>query len=633
MREYGIGQPVPRVEDRKLLQGLGSYTDDRLVAGAAHMYVVRSPHAAAKLLNIDTTKSMSMPGVLQVLTANDATADNLGKFTCSVKRKQRNGSSMLEPDFPILVSESINMVGAPIAIVVAETLNNAMDAAENIEIEYEILPSITNTGAALNSGAAQVWSNVENNESFYFKIGDESEVDKAFSEASHITSLELVISRVSANTIEPRGAIGFYDRGTERYTLYAGMQSPHRVRTELAINVLKIPESHLRVISPDMGGGFGMRGLPFAEHALVLWASKRVGRPVRWIATRTESLASDAHARDNVTKAGLAIDKEGKFLGIKVSTKANLGGYLNYFGPHSPTNNLGGLSGVYTTPHIFAEVSGLYTHTSPTAPYRGAGRPEASYVLERLIEVAANELGYDPVDLRIRNMISKDSLPYNTGFVFTYDTGEFETVLDKAIEAADYENIAKRKSDSQLKGKLLGIGFASVIEIAGGPHPKPMEESATIRFESDGGLTLALGTHSHGQGHETVFRQIISEILGLEFSQINLIYGDTDIIPHGKGTFGSRSIVVGGTAIKSAADKIIKKASKIAAHLLETSEEDISFFGGSFIVDGTDRSLHLIDIAKASFKIDMLPQNIEIGLNETAITIPQGLVDSSPSVT
>ena len=624
MREYGIGQSVPRVEDRRLLTGLGRFTDDRQVAGQAHMAVVRSPHAAARVAVINSIAAADMPGVLTILTADDADADGLGGLTCGVKRRQRDGKPMAEPPFPILAHDAVNMVGIPVAIVVAERLDQALDAAETIDVEYEVLPAATNTARALNPGVAQVWKEVPNNESFYFTLGDQAAVDDACAAAAHVVELEFAVSRVSANTMEPRGAIGFYDPSDERYTLYAGMQTPHRLRGELATNVLRIPEARLRIISPDMGGGFGMRGAPFAEHALVLWAARRVGRPVRWVATRSEALATDYHARDNVSSAGLALDSDGKFLGLRISTKANLGGYLSIAGPHSPTNNLGGLSGVYTTPYIFAEVRGAYTHTSPTAAYRGAGRPEASYAVERLIDEAAAELGLDPVELRRRNLIPQDALPYDTGFVFTYDTGEFEVVMDKAVEAADRAGFSARQAAALEQGKLRGLGMACVIEIAGGPLPVPNEESAAIHFESDGGVTVAMGTHSHGQGHETAFRQIASELLGLDFDQISIAYGDTDVVHHGKGTFGSRSISVGGVALQRAAEKIIDKAQRIAAHLLETAEADIRFDDGHFVVEGTDRSITLTDVAKAAYSAARLPTGMEIGLAENAIVLPPG---------
>ena len=624
MREYGIGQSVPRVEDRRLLTGLGRYTDDRKVAGAAHMAVVRSPHAAARVTAIDSAAAAAMPGVLAVLTGADADADGLGTLSCSVKRRQRDGQPMVEPPFPILARDAVNLVGVPVAIVVAERLDQALDAAEAVDVEYDLRPAATDTGSALDPGAARVWPEVANNESFYFTLGDQAAVEDTFAVAAHVVKLEYIVSRVSANTMEPRAAIGFYDRADERYTLYAGMQSPHRVRSELARSVLRVPEARLRIISPDMGGGFGMRGAPFAEHALVLWAARRLGRPVRWVATRSEALATDYHARDNVSTGALALDADGKFLALRVSTIGNLGGYLSFAGPHSPTNNLGGLSGVYTTPHIFAEVRGAYTHTSPTTAYRGAGRPEASYAVERLIDVAADELGIDPVELRRRNLIPRDALPYDTGFVFTYDTGDFETVMDRAIEAADRAGFEARRTAANDQGRLRGLGMACVIEIAGGPLPVPNEESAAIRFDTDGGASVAMGTHSHGQGHETAFRQIASELLGLEFDQIAIVYGDTDVVPHGKGTFGSRSISVGGAALQRAAEKIIDKAQRIAAHLLETAEADIRFDDGQFIVEGTDRSISLVEVAKAAYAPARMPADLEIGLAESAIVLPPG---------
>ena len=624
MREYGIGQSVPRVEDRRLLTGLGHYTDDRKVAGAAHMAVVRSPHGAARITAIDVAAAAGMPGVLAVLTGADVEADGLGTLSCSVKRRQRDGQPMVEPPFPILANGAVNMVGVPVAIVVAEQLEQALDAAEAVDVDYAVLPAATDTGAALDPGVPQVWDDVANNECFYFTLGDRTAVEDAFAAAAHVVELDFVITRVSANTMEPRGAIGFYDPSDERYTLYAGMQSPHRIRSELARSVFRIPEARLRIISPDMGGGFGMRGAPFAEHALVLWAARRLGRPVRWVATRSEALATDYHARDNVSSAALALDGEGKFLGLRVSTIGNLGGYLSFAGPHSPTNNLGGLSGVYTTPHIFAEVRGAYTHTSPTTAYRGAGRPEASYAVERLIDVAARDLGFDPVELRRRNLIPNDALPYDTGFVFTYDTGDFETVMDMAVAAADRAGFEARRAAAHERGKLRGLGMACVIEIAGGPLPIPNEESAAIRFESDGGVTVAMGTHSHGQGHETAFRQIASELLGLEFAQISIVYGDTDVVPHGKGTFGSRSISVGGAALQRASEKIIDRARQIAAHLLETAEADIRFDDGAFLVEGTDRSISLTEVAKAAYLPARLPAGMEIGLAESAIVLPPG---------
>jgi len=624
MREYGIGQSVPRVEDRRLLTGKGNYTDDRAVPGAAHMAILRSPHAAAAITAINTAEAAAMPGVIEILTAAELNADGIGGLAVSVKRKQRDGSPMVEPPYPLLADGEVHLVGQAVAAVIAETRAQAMDAAEAIDVTYEARPVITETGHARDAGAAQVWKQVPDNESFLFELGDREKTDAAFAAAPHVVSLDFVISRVATNTMEPRAAIGFFDPLEERYTLYAGVQSPHRLRSDLCANVLKVPEGKLRVISPDMGGGFGMRGSPFAEHGLVLWAAKRTGRPVRWTAVRSEALASDYHARDNVSRTELALDENGRFLAFRIRTDASMGGFLANSGPHSPTNNLGGLAGTYTTPHIHAEVHGVYTHTSPTATYRGAGRPEASYAIERTIDVAARELGIDPVELRRRNLIPPEALPYDTGFVFTYDSGDFEKCLDRAVEAADYAGFEARRAEAATQGKLRGIGIASVIEIAGGPLPLPNEESASIRFDADGGASVLMGTHSHGQGHETAFRQIASEKLGIPFDSIRVLYGDTELVHHGKGTFGSRSISVGGAALLRASEKIIDRARKIAAHLMEAAEADITFDNGTFTVSGTDRTITLPEVAKASYQAARMPRELEMGLNESAIILPPG---------
>ena len=624
MREYGIGQSVPRVEDRRLLTGTGRYTDDRKVPNAAYMAIVRSPHAAARIRGIDTSVAAAMPGVVAVLTGADAEADGLGSLTCNVKRLQADGSPMVEPPHTVLETRNVNHVGRAIAIVIADTLAGALDAAEAVEVDYEVLASVSQTGQALREGVAQVWEDVPANESFVFKRGDRDAVDRAFASAAHTVALDYVISRVAVNTMEPRAAIGFYDPFDDKYTLYAGVQSPHRLRGELANNILHVPEGRVRVISPDMGGGFGMRGTPFVEHALVLWAAKRTSRPVRWTATRSEAIATDYHARDNIGRSELALDENGKFLAMRIRTECSLGGYLSLSGPHSPTNNLGGLSGTYTTPAIYAEVHGVYNHTNPTASYRGAGRPEASYALERLIDCAAYDLGIDPVELRRRNLIPAASMPYDTGFIFTYDSGDFEAAMDKALEAADWQGFPARRDEAARRGKLRGIGVASVIEIAGGPLPVPNEESAEIRFAPDGTATIMMGTHSHGQGHETAFRQLTQELLGLEFEDMTVIYGDTETIGHGKGTFGSRSICVGGAALKRASEKIIERGKQIAAHMLEAAEADIVFDDGEFAVSGTDRKVTLKEVAKVSYAAAQLPSGMELGLDETAIVLPPG---------
>lgn len=624
MREYGIGQSVPRVEDARLLTGKGNYTDDRQVPGAAHMAILRSPHAAARITGIDASRAETMPGVVAVLTPRELAADGIGGLSVNVKRKQRDGSPMVEPPYPLLADGEVHLVGQAVAAVIAETYAQAVDATEAIDVDYETVPVITETHRARQPGTAQVWDSVPENESFVFSLGDREATDAAFARAAHVTELDFTITRVATNTMEVRAAIGFYDPLEERYTLYAGVQSPHRMRSELTRNVFGIPEGKLRIISPDMGGGFGMRGSTFAEHGLVLWAARRTGRAVRFAATRSEALATDYHARDNVSRAALALDEDGMFLAFRISTDAALGGFLSNAGPHSPTNNLGGLSGVYMTPHVHAEARGVYTHTSPTATYRGAGRPEASYAIERTIDVAAAELGIDPVELRRRNMIPPDALPWDTGFVFTYDSGDFEGCLDRVVAAADRAGFEDRRAEAAGRGKLRGLGIASVIEIAGGPLPIPNEESAAVRFDTDGGISVLMGTHSHGQGHETAFAQIASEKLGVPFDSIRILYGDTDLVHHGKGTFGSRSISVGGAALLRASEKIIDRARHIAAHLLEASVADIDFDDGVFTVSGTDRQITLVEVGKASYQAAKMPRELELGLAESAIILPPG---------
>ena len=422
--------------------------------------------------------------------------------------------------------------------------------------------------------------------------------------------------------MEPRNAVGLYDPIEDRFTLHAGVQSPHNIRSSLADHLLKIPASHLRAVSPDVGGAFGMKGSPYPEHGLVLWAAKRVGRPVRWTATRGESFMSDFHARDNVSTVELALDADGIFLALRIHTQANLGAYLGFNTPHSSTNNLGGLAGVYRTPAIHAEVTGLFTNTPPNAPYRGAGRPEATYALEQVIDVAAREMGIDRVSLRRRNMIPPDAMPFRTGLVFTYDSGAFERNMDIALAHADWDGFPARRAEAAKRGRLRGIGIANAIEIAGGPFRAPGEEGAEIRFDSAGDATLLVGSHNHGQGHETAFRQIAASFLGLKPSRVRVVYGDTDLVTHGKGTFGSRSIMAGGAALHRAADKVIARGKTIAAHLLEAAEIDIVFEAGRFSIAGTDRGIGIEDVARASYTPAKLPPDREMGLGGAAIVTP-----------
>jgi aerobic carbon-monoxide dehydrogenase large subunit len=624
MRELGIGRPIPRSEDIRLIQGRGRYTNDFTLPGECHMAVARSPHAHAVVRAIDVSAALAAPGVVAVLTGADAEADGLGTLQTMVDRRQRDGSPMEKPPYRVLALDRVRVAGDAVAAVFAETPGQGRDAAELVAVDYEELPWVTDAAEAVKPGAPVVWPElVPDNVAFVFQQGDREATDRAIAAADHVARLDFRISRVSANPLEPRGALAQYDPTSGRFTLIAGVQGPHRMRDELAQRILKIPASKLRVISPDVGGAFGMKGAPFPEYAVALWAARRLGRPVRWQADRGESFLSDYHARDNVTSVELGLDRDGNFLVLRVRTVANLGAYLGYNTPHSPTNNLGGLAGTYRTPSIHVEVTGAYTNTQPTAPYRGAGRPEATYAIERAIDLAAHRFGFDRVELRRRNMIRRDEMPFKTGLVFTYDSGDFEKNMDMALARADWGGFEKRREEAAASGRLRGIGIANPIEIAGGPQAQPNEEACEIRFDPTGSATILMGTHNHGQGHETTFRQIAHEVLGLDPERVEILYGDTDLVPHGKGTFGSRSMSSGGGALVRAAEKIVDKGRLIAANLLEAGVGDIEFADGAFRIAGTDRVIGIEEVAKASFSAAKLPDGVEMGLIEKAVFVPE----------
>ena len=623
MRELGLGNPVPRTEDLYLLRGLGRYTDDISLPRQTHLYVLRSPHAAARIRKIDTSVALKAPGVLCILTGEDVIKAGFANFASRVPRKRPDGSPSFVPPYRPLAVGRVQHVGDPVAAIVAETLHEAKDAAELVEVDYEILPSITDTSATLTPGAPAVWDEVPDNLCFVHKAGDKPASDAAFARAHHVARERFLITRVTTNSMEGRTALAEYDRRQDRYTLHAGLQAVHGIRQEIA-QVFKLPATSFRLISPDVGGAFGMKGSLYPELILTLWASRLIDRPVKWIAERSEGLISDHQARDNISDVELALDKDGKFLALRVATTANLGAYLALNGTLVPVNNMGGLAGVYTIPAFDVTISGVFSNTLPTSPYRGAGRPEASYCIERIIDIAARDMGIDKVELRRRNMIPASAMPYRTALVYTYDSGEFETVMNKCLESSDWKGFEARRREAQARGKLRGIGIACVIEIAGGPHDVPMEEAAEIRFDGTGSVTFLMGTHNHGQGHETVFRQFATEFLGLPWDKVRIINGDTDAVYHGRGTFGSRSMATGGTAIFHAANKVIARGKEIAAHLLEASALDIEFADGRFTVAGTDRGIELTEIAKASFLPARMPRGMELGLQGVAVTSPDG---------
>jgi carbon-monoxide dehydrogenase large subunit len=620
MSKYGIGQPVSRFEDPRLLRGEGRYINDVNLLGQAYAVLLRSPHAHARIRRIDTAAASAMPGVLAVLTGEDVARDGLGTIPMTLPRKRPDGSPMFASPHPGLARDRVRFVGDPVAMIVAESPNQAKDAAEAVEIDYEPLPSVTDTAASVAPGALAVWDACPDNISNVAAAGNASATSAAFANAAHVVRRRYVISRVYAHFMEPRGAIGTYDRGEERYTLYADVQYPHRVRNALASHIFKIPESKIRVIAGDVGGGFGTKGWQYVEHRLVLWAAKQLGRPVKWTCDRSEAILADEHARDNVSDAELALDKDGRFLGLRVRTLASVGAYISSDRNLLATfGNVHTLSGVYAIPAAHVHVTCVLSNKSATAPYRGAGRPEAIYIIERLIDDAARECGFDRVELRRKNLIPASAMPYKNAFGITYDCGEFAQNQDAVLKLADFAGFPARRAEAQKRGKLRGLGLANAIERAASPGL----EYGEIRFNPNGTALVLMGTKNQGQGHETMFKQVVNERLGLNPEDVHYIDGDTDRVAFGMGTMGSRSTVIGGTALWLAADKVIAKGKKIAAHLLEAAVEDIAFGDGRFSVAGTDRSVGIKEVARAAFQPGKLPPGLEGGLYETGTFSPK----------
>ncbi|HUD58026.1 MAG TPA: xanthine dehydrogenase family protein molybdopterin-binding subunit [Acetobacteraceae bacterium] len=620
MAKYGIGQPVTRFEDPRLLRGQGHFINDVNLPGQAHAIILRSPHAHARIVSIDAASALALPGVLAVFTEADLAADGLGTMRVSLPRKRPDGAPLFYSPHPGLARGHVRYVGDPVAMVIAETANTARDAAECVNIEYASLPSVTDTAQLLSPGAPAVWPDCPDNLSHIYEAGNRAATDAAIAGAAHVVRRRFVISRVYAQYMEPRGAIGSYDAGDERYTLYADVQYPHRVRDALARNIFRVPESKIRVIAGDVGGGFGTKGWQYAEHRLVLWASRRLKRAVKWSSTRSEAIQADEHARDNITEAELALDANGRFLGLRANTICNVGAYISAERNLLSTfSNVATLSGVYAIPAAYTHVSVAFSNSNPTAPYRGAGRPEATYVIERLIDEAARELGFDRVTLRRMNLVPESAMPYRNAFGVNYDCGAFERGMDAALQLADYAGFAARADESRTQGKLRGIGVVNAIERAASPGL----EFAEIRFNPGGSAMVLMGSKNQGQGHETMFKQIVNEKLGLDPDQVQYIDGDTDRVAFGIGTMGSRSTVIGGTALTVAAGKVIAKATKIAAHLMEAAEADIEFADGRFTVAGTDRALTIQQVAMAAFQPARLPPGLEPGLYETGTFTPK----------
>ena len=616
MGEFAIGQGVSRFEDPRLIRGGGRYTDDIKLAGMTHGVVLRSPYAHAKIKSIDIKAAKAAPGVLAVLTAADVKAAGYGDLPVPGGLKRRDSSPMYKARYPILAEDRVRWVGDYVAFVVAETVAQAQDAAELIQVDYEELPAVTSTAEAPKPGAPRVWDDCPDNICFVELIGDDkAAVDAAFSRASHIVRHRFVINRVTAATMEPRGAVGDYNAADGRYMIYTPMQRPHPTRTELA-KVLKVPESKIRIVTGDTGGSFGMKTPIFNETPLVLLASKLTGRPVKWISTRTEAFLSDAQARDNVTEAEFALDSEGHFLALRVKTFAAIGAYLQHSMP-AFVLNAGTLAGVYRTPAIHVDITAVFSNTNPMRPYRGNGRPEAAYVIERMVDLAAAEMKMDPAELRRRNYVPPSAMPFKTGLTFTYDSGEFEKNMDLALELSDRKGLKARKAEARKRGKLLGFGMSNTIERAGAPST----EGAEVRFDRSGSLILFSGSNSQGQGHETVFKQLVCDRLGLDPRETQYIQGDTDQVFYGEGTGGSRSATLAGSAFHLATEKVVTKARAIAAYMLKVDESDLKFDEGVFSTNKTNRTLSVKEIATAAHDMSNLPKGMEPGLFATAVYI------------
>lgn len=630
----GIGAAVKRKEDKRFLLGKGNYVDDVTLPDQSYAVFVRSPYAHAGLTKVDIAAAKDAPGVLAVLTGEDVAADALGGIPCGWLVKNKDGSNMVEPPHPSLAQGKVRHVGDPVVMIIAESKAAAKAAAKLVEVDYDPRPAVGLLDDAAATGAPLVWDEAPGNVCYDWHIGDAATTDAAFAKAAHVVEIDLHNNRVVPNAMEPRAANGHYDLANDHYTLYTTSQNPHLIRLLMAAFTLHVPEHKLRVVAPDVGGGFGSKIFHYAEELLVTWASRKVGRPVKWTADRSEAFISDAHGRDHHSVAKLAIDKDGKFLGLRVSTLANMGAYLSTFAPAVPTYLYATLlSGPYDFPAIYAEVKAIFTHTVPLDAYRGAGRPEATYLLERLVEKAARQLGIDRVELRRKNLIQASQFPYQTQVALQYDIGDYQSTLDLALSAIKYDEYATRKAATAAKGKLRGIGMSTYIEACGiAPSAlvgalgarAGLYEAANVRVHPTGSVTVFTGTHSHGQGHETTFAQLIADRLGVSTDNVEVVHGDTDRIPFGMGTYGSRSAAVGGSAIVKALDKIVDKGKKIAAHLLEANVADIEFSNGAYRVAGTDRQKAFGEVAFAAYVPHNYPiDTVEPGLEESAFYDPK----------
>ncbi|MBM3375772.1 MAG: xanthine dehydrogenase family protein molybdopterin-binding subunit [Betaproteobacteria bacterium] len=626
-----IGESVLRKEDLRFLTGAGQYTDDVAMQNMAHTVFVRSPHAHAVVKKIDKSAALAADGVLAVFDGQDVAADKIGGLPCGWLITSINGEPMKEPPHPILAQGKVRYVGDHVAMVIAQTYEQAKNAAELVQVDYDILPSVVDVRDAQKSGAPVVHDLAPDNHCYKWAIGDKAAVDAVFNSAAHVTKLDLVNNRLIPNAIEPRAAIGSYSRASDEYTLYVSNQNPHVERLLMTAFVMGLPEHKVRVIAPDVGGGFGSKIYLYSEDVCVTWAAKKLNRSIKWTAERSESFLSDAHGRDHVSHAELAMDSKGKFLALRVHTDANLGAYLSTFSTCVPTILYATLlAGQYTTPQIYVEVDSWFTNTAPVDAYRGAGRPEATYLLERIVSRAAWELGIGQDEIRKRNFITE--FPYQTPVALQYDIGDYHACMEQAKKLADVAGFETRKKASEAKGLLRGLGYSSYIEacgiapsnIAGALGARAgLFECGEVRVHPTGSVTVFTGSHSHGQGHETTFAQVVAARLGIPVENVDVVHGDTGRVPFGMGTYGSRSISVGGAAIMRALDKIEAKAKKIAAHLLEASDADIDFANGEFTVKGTDKKIAFAQVSLAAYVPHNYPlDKLEPGLNETAFYDP-----------
>jgi carbon-monoxide dehydrogenase large subunit len=607
--KFGIGQSVRRVEDQRFITGRGRFVDDINLPHQCYGVVIYSPHAHARIRGVKTEKAKAAPGVLCVLTGRDAVAEKLGAITPFLMPEMLGAPKGYRTFWPMLADDKVRFVGERVALVVAETEAEARDAAELVEVDYEPLPSATNLDDAVADTAAKVWDDCPNhNVGYGLMFGDKAATDAAFANARHVVSVRLHNNRLSANAMEPRVALGDYDAGTESYTLHTSTQNPHGVRNEMA-HIFHLPETRFRVIAPDVGGGFGMKSEAYPEDALVLWASRRIGRPVKWTATRTESLMGDAHGRDQVVSGELALDERGKILALRSQARNAIGAYLTGPGLVPSVFGLRFQPSVYDIQTLHIMTQGVFTNTAPLTPYRGAGRPEAIYLIERLLDRAAQAIGIDQAEIRRRNLIKPEAMPYKTPTMFVYDSGDFPRLLDRCLDIADWKGFAARRAASEKAGKRRGRSLAFLIE-QGGVFNERME----LRFDPGGTVAIVAGTFSHGQGHHTTYAQLVSQWLGVPFDSIRFVQGDTDQVPFGRGTYAARSSMLGGCALKAAADAIVEKAKPMAAALMEAAAGDVEFKDGQFRVVGTDKAMPMTEVAKAFYHRMGITDRFGVGL-------------------